>query len=135
MARKIEWLRPEHEGAELERIEAFAKRRGVTLMVIRGHISRYYDWFPKPVRLDDGRAKSFLPKELDDFLDRILTNDRPRSRAEKAAADVARLTDWVEEKERAAAKRQEELERAERDLKAAQSKLRSAKEQLALHTQ
>ncbi|MBD3004657.1 hypothetical protein [Streptomyces sp. 5-10] len=131
-----EWLRPEHKGAELESIKDFVKRREeVSEQSMRSHISRYHDWFPGVVRLKNGRTKYFLPSELDDFLDRILKNDRPRSRAEKAAADVSRLREWVQEKERAEIKRREEYETAQRDLKAARLGLREAEAKLDLLTQ
>ncbi|MER6605670.1 hypothetical protein ABT282_07090 [Streptomyces sp. NPDC000927] len=131
----VEWLRQEQGRDDLERIETTAKRRDTTVQVIRGNMRRYHDWYMEmaaPVALVKGRTKWYIAGELDAFLDRILANDRPRSRVEKAAADVSRLREWVEDQERRERVRHEEWQKAVKDLKAARINLTASEEHLDL---
>jgi hypothetical protein len=127
----VKWLRQEFEGREdlLETRADFKKRTGITEMSLSGHFTRYADRVPKVVK-KFGKLKYFAADELDGFIKWIEENSGTRTPADIKRADIARLTNAIEDIDERIETHRLALEKAEkervrvvRDRKRAQSDL------------
>jgi hypothetical protein len=131
MAIPTKWYREEFKDQEdkLEDRTAFEKRRNLADGVLSSRFYDYTDRAPAAVK-EVGRTKYYVATELDAFYDSIEGHNKPRTTAERLAAEVARREGTVADFTARVEKKQGELEALVRKLGYHQNKLKNAQAEL-----
>jgi len=131
MALPTKWYREEFKDreSELEDRESFEQRRGLAKGVMSSRFYDYTDRAPAAVK-EVGRTKYYVSAELDAFFDSIDGHNKPRTTAERLAAEVVRRKGTVADYEARVAKKRAELETLERRLAHHKGKLKSTEAEL-----